>query len=348
MFDWRINFSWREMVRPQTAVWYTAALLKSAVCASLIGCAIPRSQSAFKIEGEAGQRPFATSEELRTAGLASEAMLLAKSSRYSDSVNRFRQALYLEPANAKLKLDLAFSLQQAGQRDEAEQLFRELYQAQPRNPAILVGYAEVLISLRRGEEGKGLLKDAFRLFIGGTNDAQAARIARSISNVVFGLGDEAEALCYSYEAWMLDPTPDQLAAHARLLTGLNLFQQADTAVVAAVKQAQRMKRSAAVQHARALALFGSQQYQQAVEAEDLALQYLSKDPQLGAEVAAVRWLALSKIDRTADTEVEIKRFNQQRQEVQDFAERAGYEVIFWPLSLVEALYEVKALDDHEV
>jgi tetratricopeptide (TPR) repeat protein len=313
----------------------------------MVGCAIPTSQSTFKIDGDVGKQPFASSEELRTAGLASEAMTLAKSSRYGDSVNRFRQALYLEPANSKLKLDLALTLQQAGQGEEAEQLFRELYQAQPSNPAILIGYADALISLRRGEEGKGLLKDAFKLFVEVSNDVQAARLARSISNVAFGLGDEAEALCYSYEAWMLESTADQLAAHVRLLTALNLFRQADMVLTTGVKQAQRLRRSASVQHARALALFGLQQYQQVVDAEDLALQFISKDPQLGAEIAAVRWLALSKLDRSSDTEVEIERFNQARQEVKEFAERANYELMFWPLSLVEELRQIEAQDEEK-
>jgi tetratricopeptide (TPR) repeat protein len=333
--DRGINLSWRKMVRRFSYI------LRGVLCATLVGCAIPRAQDTFHIAGDSGERPFATSEELRTAGLASEAMTLSKNSRYAESVNRFRQSLYLEPANPKLKLDLALTLQQAGEREEAEQLFRNLYQAQPRNPAILLGYGDVLVSMRRYDEGKELLKDAFKLFVGASNYKQAARLARSISNVAFGAGDETEALCYSYEAWMLDPTVDQLASHAKVLTGLNLFRQADSTIAAAVKETPRLKRSAAVQHARALALFGLKEYQRAVDAEDLALQFVSKEPQLAAEIAVVRWLALSKLDRSGDSEVEVERFNQQRVEVKDFAERTGYDVIFWPISLVEALHQLK-------
>ncbi len=298
---------------------------------------MPVSHGKFSVAGKTPDDPFVSTDELLTSGLLSEGLLVSSKGRSVDSAFRVRQALYLDPSNTRLQLTLALLLQQAGEGEEAREIFSRLYASQPRNPDVLVGYGDALLAARKHEEGKQKLKEAFKLFAGAGNALQAARIARSISNISFGIGDEQEALCYSYEALMLSPAPDQVAAHARLLVALNMYQKA----LQGIEQAQLFNavvaRSARIQHVRALALYALGRFDRAVDAEDIAIQYLSKEPELTSEVMAARWLAISKLDRSQDSEIDNQRYEEQRQDVTDYSLRAGVEVVFWPPDMRAAL-----------
>jgi tetratricopeptide (TPR) repeat protein len=319
-----------------------------AVSVLLAACAPAVSHKEFSVPGAAPDSPFISSQELLTSGLLSEGLSLSTKSRLIDASFRVQQALYLDPTNARLQLTLALMLRQMGELEESVKMFSRLYATQPRNPDVLVGYADALVASDKHEEGRRLLKEAFRLFTGAGNLPQAARLARSISNVAFGVGDEQEALCYSYEALMLSPLPDQVAAHGKLLVGLNLATRAIQAIDEAAVLNPPVLRSARVQHVRALSFYATGDFVRAVDAADLAIQYLSKDPEISSEVFAARWLAISKIDRSQDTEVEIQRYEEQRQEVVDFAARAGFELVFWPPDMTAALQAEAAASDTDV
>lgn len=310
------------------------------LCVSVVGCALPVSHKDFSIRGVTPEDPFISSEELLTSGLLSEGLSFSSKGRLVDAVFRVRQALYLDPTSRRLQLTLALMLRQTGELEEAESIFSALYAAEPRNPDVLVGYAEVLLAGGKREESRRLLKEAFRLFTGAGNLLQAARLARSLSNVAFGAGDEQEALCYSYEALMLNPLPEQVAAHAKLLVGLNQSAKAIQTIDEAALLSPTVVRSTRVQHARGLAFYALGEFSRAVDAEDIAIQYLSKDAELTSEVMSARWLAITKLDRSQDTEVDIQRYEEQRQDVADYALRAGPEVVFWPPDMRAALAEL--------
>ncbi len=311
-----------------------------AISVFLAACAPAVSHKEFSIPGAAPDSPFISSQELLTSGLLSEGLSLSTKSRLIDASFRVQQALYLDPTNTRLQLTLALMLRQTGELEESARMFSRLYATQPRNPDVLVGYADVLVATGNHEEARRLLKEAFRLFIGADNLPQAARLARSISNVAFGAGDEQEALCYSYEALMLSPVPEQVAAHGKLLVGLNLSPRALQSIDEVAVLNPAAIRSARVQHVRALAFYATGDFARAVDAADLAIQYLSKDPDVTSEVLAARWLAISKLDRSQDSEVEIQRYEEQREEVVDYAARAGFELVFWPPEMQAALAEV--------
>jgi tetratricopeptide (TPR) repeat protein len=305
------------------------------------GCAPAVSHKEFSVPGAAPGNPFISSQELLTSGLLSEGLSLSVRSRLIDAVFRVRQALSLDPSNSRLQLNLALMLRQVGELEEALEIFSRLYAREPRNPDVLVGYADALIVSGKQAEARRILKEAFRLFTGAANLPQAARLARSLSNIAFAVGDEPEALCYSYEATMLSPLADQVAAHGKLLVGLNMSALALRKIEEVSLLNPSVLRSARVQHVRGLAFYALGDFARAVDAEDLAIQYLSKDPEIASEVAAARWLAISKLDRSQDSEVEIQRYEEQRQDVADYSARAGFELVFWPPDIREALAEVE-------
>ena len=286
------------------------------------------------------ERPFASANELRTAGLVNEAMNLAASNRFFDAERSLRQARYLQPDNEQLKFNLAVVLSQVGQPEESQELLRELYAQRPERPAYAVALADTLIVLGRKGEARDLLKSAFRRFKDAGNYAQAARIARSISNVTFELGLEEESLCYSHEAYTLEPNAEQLGMHGVLLVAENLYPTAISTVQEAFKGNSGLSNSAPAQHALALARFAQGDYEGALAAEETALDFINQSPMLGAELNAAWWLMKQRTLKDDESEDVLERLENMKPEVVDFRQVGGVALTMWPPSLRSALQAV--------
>ena len=98
---------------------------------------------------------------------------------------------------------------------------------------------------------------------------------------------------------------------------------------------------ASVHHALALARFGLGDTAGALEAENFALAFIKKDPELGAEMNAAWYLMRMQLLKGDETEVELKRLNDLRQEVLDFREANSDALIMWPVELRVLLDGVK-------
>jgi tetratricopeptide (TPR) repeat protein len=324
-----------------------------------------------EVNGE--RQVFAARKDLVAAGLVNEGMQLVKINRYFDAEKRLRQALFLTPESEQVRFDLAVVLTQIGQPDEARAILSDLRTQQPRRPAYLVALADTLLVLGEPQEARTLLKQAFRSFIDAQNLAQAARVARSIANVDFELGYEQEALCYSYEAYSLAPTAEQLGWHGRLLVAQNLHQTALDLITATLKLAPADGSSAPVQHALALARYAHGDLTGALAAEELALDLVSQSPELGAELNAAWWVmqrerlqaapvageagaaedgesgeppaaegeAEAVLDPEQRAELEEKLAAMQP-EVRDFAQQGGLLLVTWPIALRSALEQATA------
>jgi len=307
-----------------------ASLLVFILC---IGCALPPPASRLMIGTrlEDGiERPFSSAKELRTAGLVNEAMVLVQNNRFFDAERSLRQAHFLQPASEQLTFNLAVVLSQVGQPEEASQLLEDLNRRKPGQPAYLVALADARIMVGDANTARELLKRAFRLFKEAQNYSQAARIARSISNVSFELGEEQEALCYSHEAYTLEPSAEQLGWHARILIALNQFPTALRVLQESINANRGLASSASVQHALALVRFAQGDRDGALAAEESALDFINQSPLLGAEVNAAWWVMKRQTVADSEDEELSERLESMRVEIVDFVEKPNIAITTWP------------------
>jgi tetratricopeptide (TPR) repeat protein len=277
---------------------------------------------------------FASSKDLRVAGLVSEGLSFANNGRLFNAEGRLRQAYYLEPTNDRIAFNLAIIANQSGESDEALTIMEALLAKDPRNPHYLQALADVWGAQGEHETAKVKLKEAFSIFKSAGNAPRAALVARSISNIAFGIGNEQEALCYSYEAFSLSPTPPQVSAHARLLVGLNFFDQA----IEFVRANKPLAGEPAAFHALAMAFFAKGDNAAALEAEDNAVGRISQAPELSEEINTAWWLMKAWVptESTVSSDWEEKTA-ELREGATQFAERSPYELVMWPAELRQEL-----------
>jgi tetratricopeptide (TPR) repeat protein len=270
-----------------------------------------------------------------------EAMQLVKSNRLFDAEKRLRQALYLEPTSEPLQFNLGVVLAQVGQPEEAQKILTALQKKRPESPSYAVALADTFLTSGRRQEAKGLLKEAFRRFKDANNLGQAARVARSISNVSFELGNEEEALCYSYEAYALAPTAEQIGWHGRILVALNQFSNVSSILPAEFKRNPALSRSASAQHALAMARYENGDFKAALAAEESALDFVDQSPEISSELNAAWWLMKQRVVKSDEDAEVLERLEGMRPEVYDFAQRPNVLLTTWPPALRSALGEIK-------
>ena len=305
----------------------------AAVLLVMTSCAIPRDNTNFSLsrQGLAGdQEVFASSKDLRVAGLVSEGLTFANNGRLFNAEGRLRQAYYLEPTNDRIAFNLAVIANLSGESDEALSMIEALLAKDPRNPHYLHALAEVRESQGQHEIAKVKLKEAFSIFKSAKNAPRAALMARSIANIAFGTGHEQEALCYSFEALFLSPTPQQVAAHARLLVALNLFDQA----IEFIQAHKPLAGEALTFHALGMAYFAKGDVKAALEAENNAVGRLAQAPELSQEINTAWWLMKSNVPADASmTEATNEKSEELKEGAIQYAERQPYELVTWPADL---------------
>lgn len=317
---------------------YRSLLVVAFLAAS---CAVPRAHNQFSLSSRTSrgeELEFASSKDLLVSGLVSEGLSFTKRGRLFDAESRLRQAYYLEPSNDRIAFNLAVVINQSGQSEESLEILERLFAKQPHNPDYLQGLADALVSQGRHAEAKDRLKQSFSLFKGANNLPRAALLARSISNLAFGVGEEQEALCYSYEALTLAPNPIQAGLHARLLVALNLFEQTESFL----KRRKGTTDQALAYHSLAMSRFARGNTAGAIEAAEIALDRVAESPELSSEVTAAWWLMKSKVPDPQATEESEERMREMRADVLEFRERNPYELVMWPAALRRELLGVKA------
>lgn len=310
-----------------------ASSLLVAVLTLATGCAIPRDNTTFSLSrrGLGGEEQvFASSKDLRVSGLVSEGLTFANAGRLYNAEGRLRQAYYLEPTNDRIAFNLAVIANQSGESDEALSMIERLLAKEPRNPHYLQALADVRESQGMHEVAKEKLKEAFSIFKSAGNAPRSALVARSISNIAFGVGNEQEALCYSFEAFSLSPTPREASAHARLLVGLNLFDQA----LEFIRSHKPLATDAASFHALAMAFYAKGDMKAALEAEDNAVGRLAQSPELSQEINTAWWLMKTRAPQDSGTPYnDDEKMTELKEGAVQFAERQPYELVMWPADL---------------
>ena len=316
--------------------------------AFIIGCAVPvdprlNATGQRVVDGEV--LPFSENKELLLAGLVDDGIGLIIKNRYFEAEGRLRQAQYLDPANTRILFNLALALNQTGQSEEAEQILQRLNDRKPKSPDILYALADAEAGQQKYEEAVLHLKEIFNLLKPVKNVGRMALIARSISNMAFRGGNEADAICYSYEAYTLAPSPDQLGYHARMLVALGHFESAKDFIEEQVKVTPSLAKKTSVKHSLAVARFIQGDIKGALEAENQALDFLSKEPELGGEVNAAWYVIRSSLLTGEETEKELKVIEDARAAALDFREVGTEYRLFLPAQIVAAIDEIPAEEE---
>ncbi len=324
---------------------YSWTVLLSVLC---LGCAPAidarvNSVGTRTIDGQ--QQSFATPQELLVAGLVDDAMGLSAKNRFFEAEGRLRQARYLAPDNQRVLFDLALVLDQIGQGEEAVDILKDLNQRKPDVPDRLVALANAHASLKDYPASLDALKRTFRILKNAKNLARASRVARSIASVSFAAGLEADALCYSYEAFALAPSAEELGSHGQIVVAQGLYVAAQAFLEESLKQTPALGKRTSVLHALALARFAVKEYQSALEAETKALDFVDKEPELGGEVNAVWYIMREKLWTGEESESEKKVLDDLRVQAIDYRELAPVSMMMLPPEIVRKLQEIPAQEE---
>jgi tetratricopeptide (TPR) repeat protein len=305
-----------------------------------VGCAIPRNHSSFDVRagGDPDAAVFLSSNELLAAGLVSESITYGTKGRLFDAELRLRKALAVDPQNQRISFNLAVVIGQAGQYEEAIAILDSLRRTQGDKPYLLLALADIRNAQGDRRQARGLLKEAFGIYANVGNDAQAALVARSISNLAFAEGLEQEALCYSFEALTLAPNTVQLGAHASLLNGMNAFVATDRTLSARLSKAPALGASVAVHYAWSLAKVGLGDYAGALKEIEKAQDFAAENPELAGEVNVIWWLLKSHEGATtAVDESTAQKLQLMYPDVTRIREKPPYSLLKWPVALRQML-----------
>lgn len=299
----------------------------------LLGCAVPvdpRKNATGVAEIDGRIVPFSKPKELLLGGLVDDGLGLAVKNRYFEAESRLRQARYLDPHNERVLFNLALVLNQTAQSEEAELLLTELNARKPGVPNTLFALADTKAALYKFEEAIGYLKEIFKLLKRVKNTGRMAQVARSISNLAFRGGNESEALCYSYEAYQLAPSAEQLGYHGRMLVALGLYESALKLIDRETKADPTFGKRAGVKHALALSRFVTGDKKGALEAANQALDFVSKEPELGGEINAA-WYVIRQANISGEeSEKELEALDDSKVAMLDFREVGSEFRLFLP------------------
>ncbi len=334
-----------HMAKRRVGQWLYLGLMTTAVWC---GCAVPvdprlNATGTRVVDGR--EERFASSKELLVAGLIDDGLGLAMKNRFFEAESRLRQAQYLEPDNTRILFNLAVVLNQVAQSEEAEKILKELLRKQPKNIDAQMALAAVKASLGAPSDGIAALKEAFGDLKRAKNAPRSSLVARSIAHLAFQAGNVPEALCYSYEAFRLNPTLGQLGLHGRMLVAQGLYRTAKEFIEAEIKAAPALGKSTMVKHALGVSRFALGDTEGALEVQTQALDFLRKEPELGGEVNAA-WYAMRAPTITGDeSEAETKVLEDLKVAASEYREASVDVSLVLAPAVLRELYKLPSNDE---
>jgi len=314
----------------------------------LLACAVPQNNADFSIAptGVSGSE-FLSAQNLLVSGLVSESIGIATKGRLFDAEARLRKALVLAPSDPTIMYNLAVVLGQQGQTDEAIKLLQKLRATKGDHPRYAIAMADAYLGAGDLSKAREQLKLAFGAFSQVQNWPQAALVARSISNLAFAEGVEQEALCYSYEAFFLDPSAMQFGHHISILVGLNQYKLAEAFVEDQVTLTPALGASPRVHLARSLARGALGDTKGALNEIEVAQGLSSSEPELGAEVNVIWWLLKRQIPQTTE-EIADEKLQESIKAAEPEAIRLKgkptYAMVRWPRVFLDLLGSISDVE----
>lgn len=315
-------------------------------CACM-ACAIPKDQASFSVRapGASGEEEFLSSRELMVAGLVSESIGLGAKGRLFDAESRLRKAHLVAPDNQAVAFNLAVVLGQQGYSEESLEMLQKLRASQGDLPRLMIASADVHAMRGDFEKARDDLKVAFDAYQQAKNYPQASIMARSIANLAFASGNEQEALCYSYEALSLAPSPAQLGFHASTMLALNLYEAVTRFISEQIALDPARGGGSQVHFANALALGARGKREESLKEVEVALDLVGDGSDISSEVNAVWWL-LKQDAPPQDLDPKVVESEKQMREaffteVMRLKQRPPYSLVRWPPYFRELLDKVK-------
>lgn len=325
----------------------TSSFLLSVLVVALLACAIPKDQGSFSVRAPNSPSgpDFLSSSELMASGLVTEALGLGAKGRLFDAEARLRRAHALTPDNQAVAFNLAIVLGQQGYAEEALEIFQRLRAEQGDLPRLMVALADVYTAQGDFTKAREVLKVAFNAYQKENNLAQAALIARSISNLAFADGYEQEALCYSYEGLSLSAVSKQLGQHGSLMVGLNLYHDAESFLTEQIARERNLGADAKVHLARSLSHGALGNLEESLKESEIALDLTSDEPETTSEINALWWLLKKQVPET-EVDPKVLESNQKKieslyPEVIALKEKPTYSMLRWPLMFRDLLNKVE-------
>jgi tetratricopeptide (TPR) repeat protein len=320
----------------------------------LSGCALQKPPEDYAV-GRRANEVFIETPELLVTGLVDDALNLYKKGRRFDAEQRLRQARFITPDSEKVLFNLAVVIGEPDQADESIEILSALLTKAPNNVEYKIALGHSLYANRKGAQAIDTYKEAFRLLKSVKNFPRAQKIARSISSLAYELGREQEALCYSSEAYLLQPNPEEAFQHGRMLLSANALQGALRFMKLAEEYDVALKSKVGPNYVAGLAEFGLGEEKDGYNHLNVAVDVLSGDPVLSAEVSAA-WYIMRPLpggeesnEQTVEeqaSERELEELEKIRQAAVEFGQSNPRALQFWPqrastklLQLVEAAVE---------
>ena len=313
----------------------------------LIGCATPLNSSIFTGPEVSENEYSLSSKDLLVAGLLGESVSWGERGRLHEAESQLRKAQWLSPDSSAVRFNLAVVLAQQGQHEEAKSLLTALMNAIGKRPEYLLVFADIQRQEADYHSARLSLKAAFLQYLRADNKRQAALVARSISNLAFLIGEEQEALCYSYESLNQITDGSNVARHALLLLGVNHIVGARDFLLAQINGSSELKNSGFIQFVLSLTKVALGDIEGAKADIKLAKQLSVGSIDYKDQLEAVRFLLLDKAISDGEDSSEI--FTEEER-LRDFAEKlseeGGYTLLFWPENVREMLWQSLFVPSH--
>lgn len=195
------------------------SVLLATVVWTLVGCALPK----VDLSGQS----LVPEDDVVAIAQTREGLNLLKAGRNLEAEIQFRKALILIPQSAPLMQNLGIALFQQSRFDEA----LEVFNAVPATQNTLISrmwYARSKIELGQVDEGVKLLDTQLNEALEKSDFLGATQLSRTLASIFYGLGEEAEALSYSWLSYGLDyGSAETVLRHSRLLMACGLEKKAN-------------------------------------------------------------------------------------------------------------------------
>lgn len=308
------------------------------ICMYLCSCALP----AAKRE----QQDFIPDQEISIIEYVNNGLSYFQKGRFSEAEARFRKALYLAPGTANILLNLALTLEQLGQYEEADEILKGLIGQYPQVYKYQFARAHLYLSM---EDYPQAIQTYERIYQNSLDDefpAFATSAARSLATLHFELGNEEQARCYSTLAQISTANLEQRVRHARILLASSFYDELILAYrVDELLQTEGGKADLLVE--LAMALFANGDIEKAKLLSLRAHQLPFEDATLRADLdlldAVIR--KLHPEDSSEDSEEDPQILEEQLEqelllfEIDYFANPAS---IYWPAPLLAAIAKIKS------
>lgn len=164
--------------------------------------------------------------DIKAVNLSREGLALYQKSRFEEAELKFRQALYLAPTAASIKVNLSAALRSQQLYDEAELLLNQVALEDPQALEAKAALAALLYEAGKHAEANALWAKLEKIYAERSDFARLAAVLQNQAAAAFADGYEAEALCFYHEKSQVTADISSNNQYVRMQIALGLYKQA--------------------------------------------------------------------------------------------------------------------------